>query len=361
MSRIKMDATREPRAGEELPIAELEAYLKAHAPELSGTIEVEQFPKGHSNLTYLLRIADRELVLRRPPFGAKIKSGHDMGREFKVLSGLNPVFDRAPKPWVYCEDESVLGASFYIMERKRGIILRQGVGVSDGLTEDLMRKLSTSLIDTLADVHNVDIQAAGLDSFGKPEGYVERQVSGWTRRYQAAQTDDVPVVEQVGQWLAANMPPEAGAALIHNDYKYDNVVLNPDDWTQIIAILDWEMATVGDPLMDLGTTLGYWLQKDDPEPLKMLPIGPTHLPGNLSRQDFVERYSKRTGRNVDHVLFYYAYALFKIGVIVQQIYARFVKGHTQDPRFAVMGKAMEMLMAQAARAIDKGQIYDLNS
>jgi len=360
MSRIKIDGTRAPRDGEELPTAKLQEYLEAHAPELAGAIEVEQFPKGHSNLTYLLRIGGNELVLRRPPFGAKIKSGHDMGREFKVLSGLYPVFNRVPKPWVYCEDESVLGSSFYIMERKRGIILRQGVGVSDGLSEDLMHKLSCSLIDTLADVHSVDIQAAGLDTMGKPEGYVERQVSGWTRRYKAAQTDDVAVVEEVAGWLASNMPPDAGAALIHNDYKYDNVVLSPDDWTQIISILDWEMATVGDPLMDLGTTLGYWLQKDDPEPLKMLPIGPTHLPGNLSRQEFVERYSSRTGRNVDHVLFYYAYALFKIGVIVQQIYARFANGLTQDPRFAVMGKAMEMLMQQAARAIDKGRIYELN-
>ena len=361
MSKIKIDATKAPREGEELPIAELEAYLKAHVPELSGSITVEQFPKGHSNLTYLLKAGENELVLRRPPFGAKIKSGHDMGREFKVLSGLYPVFDRVPKPWAFCEDESVLGAPFYIMERKRGIILRQGVGAQDGLHEELMNKLSCSLIDTLADVHNIDIHEADLDNLGKPEGYVARQVTGWTKRYHAAQTDDVPVVEEVAAWLASNMPPEAGAALIHNDYKYDNVVLNPDDWSQIISILDWEMATVGDPLMDLGTTLGYWIQEDDPDPLKMLPIGPTHLPGNLSRQEFVERYSKRTGRNVDHVLFYYAYALFKIGVIVQQIYARFAKGLTQDPRFAIMGKAMEMLMGQSRRAIEKGRIYDLNS
>ena len=359
MSKIKIDSTKEPREGEELPIAKLEAYLRNHVPGLSGPVAVEQFPKGHSNLTYLLRVGDTELVLRRPPFGAKIKSGHDMGREFKVLSGLHPVFDRVPKPWAFCDDDSVLGSPFYIMERKRGIILRQGVGIKDGLHEDLMRELSCSLIDTLADVHSVDIQAAGLDTLGKPEGYVERQVSGWTRRYQAAQTDDVPVVEEVAQWLANNMPPEA-ALSIHNDYKYDNVVLNPDNWSQIISILDWEMATVGDPLMDLGTTLGYWIQEDDPDPLKMLPIGPTHLPGNLSRQDFVERYSKRTGRNVDHVLFYYAYALFKIGVIVQQIYARYAKGLTQDPRFAIMGKAMEMLMQQSSRAIEKGRIYDLN-
>lgn len=360
MSGSAIDVSRKPRKGEELPTGVLQSYFEKTIPELAGPILVEQFPKGHSNLTYLLRMGEREFVLRRPPFGANIKSGHDMGREYRVLSRLHPVFSRVPKPWLFCEDSNILGAPFYVMERKRGVILRQSASVRDGLNSELMEKLSAALVDTLADVHMVDINDSRLAELGKPNGYVERQVSGWTRRYQAAQTDDVSVVEEVASWLAQNMPPETGATLIHNDYKYDNVVLDPENWSSIIAILDWEMATVGDPLMDLGTTLGYWIQHDDPQPLKMLPIGPTHLPGNLDRRQVVERYAQRTGRNVDHVVFYYAYALFKIGVIVQQIYARFARGLTQDPRFASMGEAMKLLMLQAARAIELDRIHDLH-
>ena len=356
MTALRLDGTAEPRAGEELPLDALRTYLEREVPHLRGDVVVEQFPKGHSNLTYLLKVGDTELVLRRPPFGAQIKTGHDMGREHRVLTGLSRVYDRAPKPVTFCEDESVMGAPFYIMERKRGVILRQGAKVAHGLDRTLMASLSRALFSNLVEIHRVDLEQAGLTDLGRPEGYVERQVSGWTGRYRKAQTDEVEAMDSVAAWLAANFAPDSGAALIHNDYKYDNVVLSPEKPTEIIGVLDWEMATVGDPLMDLGTSLGYWIQADDPESLKLLPVGPTHLPGNMTRREVVAHYEEASGRTVEHPVFYYAYALFKIAVIVQQIYARFVKGLTQDPRFAAMGPAVKMLSEQAARAIDAGRI-----
>ena len=356
MTQFRLDGTAQPRVGEELPIDALRDYLAREVPELCGDIVVEQFPKGHSNLTYLLRVGDQELVLRRPPFGAQIKTGHDMGREHRVLSGLSRVYDRAPKPVAFCEDEGVMGAPFYIMERKRGVILRQSAKVSHGLDETLMAALSRSLFSNLVAIHGVDLAEAGLAELGRPKGYVERQVTGWTGRYRKAQTHEVASMDSVATWLADNLAPDSGAVLIHNDYKYDNVVLSPENPTEIIGVLDWEMATVGDPLMDLGTSLGYWIQADDPDSLKLLPVGPTHLPGNMTRREVVAHYEEASGRRVQHPVFYYAYALFKIAVIVQQIYARFVKGLTKDPRFAAMGPAVNTLSEQAVRAIDAGRI-----
>ena len=229
-----------------------------------------------------------------------------------------------------------------------------------------MRRLSTALIDGLAELHSVDVNAAGLSNFGKPKGYVERQVTGWTKRYFAAKTDEVPAFEESAKWLAQNMPADnvsmgagALASLIHGDFKYDNVVLSPDDITKITAVLDWEMATIGDPLMDLGTTLGYWIEQGDPDENKMLGLGPTALPGNLNRMELVERYAKQTGRDVDNALFYFVYGVLKIAVIAQQIYKRFVEGHSKDPRFQMMIMGVQILSKTAALAIEKDRIYDL--
>jgi aminoglycoside phosphotransferase (APT) family kinase protein len=344
------------RAGEELPLDRLEPWLKEHLPEATGPLIAEQFPAGHSNLTYLLRFGPTELVLRRPPFGNQVKSAHDMGREFRVLSRLSKVFPAAPRPYVYCDAESVIGAPFYVMERRRGIILRTHAPSQFAIDHDMARRLSTALIDQLAALHAVDYQAAELGDLGKSEGYIERQISGWTKRYEQARTGEVPVMHRVARWLSEHLPAESRAAVIHNDYKYDNVVLSPDDPTRIVAVLDWEMATLGDPLMDLGTTLGYWIEAGDPEALKQTAFGPTAVPGSLTRRELVARYEEQTGRAVPGPLFFFCFGLFKIAVIVQQIYARYVRGHTSDARFARLGDLVGVLARQADAAIQSGSL-----
>jgi aminoglycoside phosphotransferase (APT) family kinase protein len=349
-----LDQTTPVRQGEELPLARLEAYLRQHLPGAAGPLTVEQFPHGHSNLTYLLRVGETEWVLRRPPFGNQVKTAHDMGREFRVLSGLCAVFPEAPRPQLYCADEGVLGAPFYVMERRRGVVLRKELPPGAAVDPPTARRLSAALIDALARLHALDHRAAGLEGLGKPEGYVARQVDGWARRYAAARTEDVPELERVARWLGDHLPPEAGAAVIHNDFKYDNLLLDPADLTRIVAVLDWEMATVGDPLMDLGTALGYWVEAGDPEPLRQTAFGPTALPGNLTRRELVGRYEERAGRSVPGVLFYYCFGLFKIAVIIQQIYARYVRGHTRDARFARLNEVVAVLGEQAGRALDAG-------
>ncbi len=346
------DDTQPVRPGEELDLGRLEPYLRRQFPEMLGPLTVEQFPHGHSNLTYLLRLGSRELVLRRPPFGNPVKTAHDMGREFRVLSQLCKVYPLAPQPYFYCEDESILGAPFYVMERRHGIILRRTLPPGLSLDPATVRRLCTSLIDNLALLHTLDYKAAGLGELGKPAGYVERQVSGWTKRYRDAQTDDLPALDRIAQWLAENRPMERGAALVHNDYKYDNLLLDPHDLTRIVAVFDWEMATLGDPLMDLGTTLGYWIEIGDPEMFQAFAFGPTALPGSLTRQELVERYAERTGYDVSNMLFHYCFGLFKIAVIVQQIYARYVRGATQDERFATLLEKVIALSQAAVRAVE---------
>lgn len=360
--------TRPVRPGEEIDVQPLAAWL---APRLPGflpdpeaPLTIEQFPGGHSNLTYLLRAPrsdNRELVLRRPPFGSQVKTAHDMGREFRVLSRLHtadPPGPPAPRALLHCDDPGVIGAPFYLMERVRGVILRQPkapAGVD--LPPERMRAISEAAVDGLAALHAVDYRAAGLGDLGHPEGYVARQVEGWSGRWQKAKTDDVPDLDRAAAWLAAHLPPEhAAAALLHNDYKYDNLVLDPADLSRVVAVLDWEMATVGDPLMDLGTSLGYWMDPDDFPELRMLPAGPTTLPGNLGRAAVVERYAAQSGRDVSDVVFYYAFGLFKIAVIAQQIYYRYRQGLTRDERFAALLGAVRVLGRTAAAAIARNRI-----
>lgn len=342
------------RRGEELDNMRLQAYLLAHLVDANGALTVEQFPSGFSNLTYLLRLGEQELVLRRPPFGANIKSAHDMGREYRVLSRLHAVYAKVPRPLLYCEDADVIGAPFYVMERLHGVILR-GQGVAADLTPDLMRRIGEAAVDNLAAIHALDYAAAGLGDLGKPEGYVARQIEGWTKRYRAAQTDDIDDIEMLIDWLAANRPPESGAALIHNDYKFDNLMLNPADLTEIIAVLDWEMCTIGDPWMDLGTTLGYWIQPGDP-PVMQAMLGLTASPGNLTRREVVERYSLASGRAVENPLFYYLYGLLKIAVIVQQIYARYRRGLTRDARFAGLHEVVRACGQLGVTALERDSI-----
>ncbi len=353
-----IDAARPPRAGEELDAGALAAYLAAHLPDAAGQpIAIEQFPGGHSNLTYLVRIGgDRELVLRRPPVGSKVKSAHDMGREVRVLSRLAPAWSPAPRPLLHCEDETIIGSPFYLMERKRGVILRREPPAGLVVDPATARRLCEVLVDGLVELHAIDYAAIGLGELGRPEGYVERQVRGWTERYAGSRTDDIPVVERVAGWLAAHIPPSPPASLIHNDYKFDNVVLDPAELARIIGVLDWEMATIGDPLMDLGTSLAYWVEEGDPPALIAMRFGPTTLPGMLTRAEIAARYADRTGRNVEHIAFHYAFGLFKTAVVAQQIYWRWKQGLTRDPRFEPLLIAVGALCEQAAFAIDRGTI-----
>jgi aminoglycoside phosphotransferase (APT) family kinase protein len=357
VDQIPIDAARPVRPGEEIDAAALAVWLKGKLPGVEGPVAIEQFPGGHSNLTYLLRLGDRELVLRRPPFGSKVKTAHDMGREFRVLSRLFAAYPKAPRALLHCDDQQVIGAPFYIMERVRGVVLRhQRAPAGIDLPPERMRKISEAAVDGLADLHAVDYQAAGLGDLGRPQGYVARQVEGWTARWQGSRTDDIPDVDRAAAWLAAHQPPETGAALLHNDYKYDNLVFHLQDMGRIVAVLDWEMATVGDPLMDLGSSLGYWMDPDDDPELRQFPTGPTTLPGNLRRAEVAERYAARSGRDVSNILFYYVYGLFKIAVIAQQIYYRYKQGLTRDERFAAMIGSVRLLGRTAARAIEKGRI-----
>jgi aminoglycoside phosphotransferase (APT) family kinase protein len=345
------------RLGEELPIDPLFNYLSTHLPELTGPLIVEQFPAGFSNLTYLLRFADRELVLRRPPVGAKIKTAHDMSREYRILSHLYPVYKKVPRPLLFCEDESILGAPFYVMERVNGIILRAKPPAGIDLSPVLMRTLSETFIENLAEIHEIDYSKAGLSELGSPQGYVKRQVAGWTKRYRNARTDDVPAIERLADWLEQNQPVDSvKAALIHNDYKYDNLVFAPHDLGRVVAVLDWEMATIGDPLMDFGTSLGYWVEAQDPEEWQRYGFGLTARAGSLTRTELLEHYSRRTGRIINEPVFYFAYGLLKIAVIVQQIYFRYQKGLTRDPRFAQLGGLVKACGELAQRAIERRRI-----
>ena len=357
-----LDPTRAVRAGEELDSGGIRRLLDQHAPQLQGAVTIEQFPRGHSNLTYLLKVGDTELVLRRPPKGAKqIKAGHDMRREFTVLTRLRPAWPKVPRTLFYVsEEESPLGVQLYVMERVRGLILR-GTKLPPGLSVDEagMRALSETLVDTLVDLHAVDPAAAGLGDFGKPQGYVQRQVAGWTERYARARTDDVPDMERLAAWLAGHLPGDRPGAIIHNDFKYDNVVLDPADLTRVRAVLDWEMATLGDPVADLGMFLAYWFEPGESELVGPAAFGPTAMPGNLTREEIVQRYAARSGRAVDDVVFQYVLGLFKVAVIAQQIYFRYRQGLTQDERFAGLGFAVALLAQVAMRAVERNRISQL--
>ena len=347
-----IDRTRTIRPGEELDLTRLDPYLRSIIPGLDGPMEVEQFPGGYSNLTYLIRCGGREMVLRRPPFGKKAKTAHDMGREYRVLKALRPVFPCCPEPLVYTEDESIIGCPFFVMERIRGIILRRELPKGLSFSSEEARKLSENLLDVLVDLHSVDVEKAGLGDFGKPEGYVRRQVEGWSERYRNARTPDAPDFEVVMAWLADKQPPESDrVSVIHNDYRFDNVVLHPDDPFRVIGILDWEMATIGDPLMDLGGVLAYWVEKDDSPDRQVLLFGPTNLEGSLTRAGVIEYYLRKMGMTTKAMDFYQTFGLFRLAVIAQQIYYRFYHGQTKDQRFQMMIVAVQVLEKESLKLI----------
>jgi aminoglycoside phosphotransferase (APT) family kinase protein len=348
------------RLGEELDIASLQPFLQEHFGD-SGRVSVEQFPSGHSNLTYLVRMGNagmesRELVLRRPPFGSKVRSAHDMAREYRVLSKLHTAYPPAPKALLYCDDLSILNAPFYLMEPIRGMILRRDPPPGVPFPPETARRLSEAFVDNLACLHGLDYAAIGLADLGKPQGYLERQVKGWIERYHNSETHELPEVDSISEWLMLRMPASHATALIHNDYKYDNIVLDPADVTKIVGVLDWEMCTLGDPLTDLGTALAYWTDPQDPGELQEIRSAPTVLPGTLMRAQLVERYAMATGRDPGDMTFYLAFARFKVAVIVQQIYYRYAQGLTRDERFAVLPERIRTLLRASWHCAESGTI-----
>ncbi|HEX8738127.1 MAG TPA: phosphotransferase family protein [Pyrinomonadaceae bacterium] len=349
--------TKPIRAGEELNEANLEAFLRENlGAQRDEKIEISQFPAGSSNLTYCIKIGAEEYVLRRPPFGNQVKSAHDMSREFGVLSKLSKVYRAAPKPLIYCNNETVIGSEFYLMERRKGLIIRGKAPLALENSPALQRKVGESFIENLANFHALDYRKIGLGDLGKPVGYARRQVEGWTKRYFNAKTDEHFELEKSIEWLNENIPADSGASLVHNDYKFDNVMLNPENLTEIIAVLDWEMTTVGEPLMDLGTTLGYWMSKEAGSELLSMPFNPRVLMENISRKELVEIYAEKSGRDVSRMLFHYAFGTFKIAVIAQQIYFRFYKGFTRDKRFATFNHFVNALGKIALHAIETERI-----
>jgi len=345
------------RPGEELDQAAVEAFVKANLPDIEGPLTVKQFPSGYSNLTYLLAAGSREMVLRRPPFGYKAKSAHDMGREYRVLTALHPIFPYAPRPLAYTEDESILGSPFYIMERIKGLIIHRDLPPGLSLTPDQAARLCRNMLQVQLEFHNLDYQKAGLGDLGKPAGYVQRQVLGTNKRYRAARTPDALDCEELMGWLEENMPPDTEApGLIHNDFSLHNLVLDPEDPCRIIGVLDWELTTVGDPLMDLGLSMSYWVQADDPPEMQSFRNAPTNLPGMLTRRQMLDLYQEKSGRRIGDFVFYYCFGLFRMAVVVQQMYYRYYHGQTRDQRFKQMPQWVQALEETARRAIRSGKI-----
>src|SRR5262249_1775641 len=335
------------RAGESFDTEKVEQYLRDRIEDIGeGILQVRQFPSGASNLTYLLRIGDWEGVLRRPPLGPVPPKAHDMKRESSLLQHINPVFPLAPKPYFYCNDTAILGAPFYVMERRQGVVVDRSFPPGVTPTLELCEQMSHTVIDTLVQIHAIDWQAAGLDTFGHPPGFLERQVKGWLERYHRAKTDEIPHVESLTNWFLSHIPQSPPATLIHNDFKLNNMMLDEHDLTRAVAVFDWEMATIGDPLFDLACTLTYWATADDPDEWKTGAV--TWLPGFVSRDTFMEIYAQKSSRDLSSMNFYMTFAYFKNAVIGQQIYVRWKRGQTQDERFAALGDLVQMLIEYAA-------------
>jgi len=338
-----------------LDLERLQPWLGTHLPQklaaafTANPISVEPFSGGASNLTYAVSAGDAEVVVRRAPPGVKAATAHDMVREARVLAAIRPSFPLVPEVFAVCDSDAVVGTPFFVMERLHGHIPGRKLPIE--LSRRECRTLMMGLMDLHADLHAIDLEASGLASLGKPAGYVERQVTGWSKRYRAARTTESPSCEALMSWLARHQPIESGAALIHNDFKLDNVVLDPMEPTKIIGVIDWEMATIGDPLMDLGASMAYWVERSDPAGMQAFRTLPSTVPGMPTRAELIARYLQRSGRTVTDFSWYYVYGLFRLAVIAQQIYLRFTLGQTRNPAFAALGQAVQGLSDQAWRVI----------
>lgn len=333
------------RPDEQLDPIRLATYLAGKLPGSDRDLTIRQFGGGAANLTYLLDYETDEYVLRRPPLGPVAASAHDMSREYRVLSALHQAFPYAPRAFLFCGDESVIGAPFFVMERRQGVVVRRTMPAVYAAWPDAARRMSEALVDTLAQFHAVDYEALGLGDLGKPAGFIERQIEGWYRRWQAAKATDLADMDRVYAWLKANQPAHTRVTLVHNDYKLDNVMLAADDPGRVVAVFDWDMCTLGDPLSDLGALLTYWTEPTDPPYLLATAMMPVGNMGFLKRDELVERYARRSGRPVGDIDFYHALGLFRLTVIVAQIYIRYLRGQTRDARFA----AMEFMIPALAR------------
>jgi aminoglycoside phosphotransferase (APT) family kinase protein len=333
----------------------LKKYLEGALSCSSEQVKISPISGGYSNLTFLIVTPSSKLILRRPPFGEKIAKAHDMGREFRILQSLQKAgYSKSPKPILMCEDESVFGAAFFLMEFVEGFILRNRVPDGRDFSPKDFQQLSQNALDCLIELHGLELVNSGLLQLGKPEGYAQRQVEGWTERYFKSKTHELLEMEQAAAWLKKNLPSSEPVAFIHNDFKYDNLVLDHQIKTDIRAVLDWEMATIGNPLMDLGTFLAYWAEENDPEILKLFNM--SHLAGNFTRKQVIDYYSNKTGLPMDQMVFYYVFGLFKVAVIAQQIFKRYTMGFANDARFAGLINVVEAAGKKAQRSISTKSI-----
>ncbi|MBN3524862.1 phosphotransferase family protein [Paenibacillus apiarius] len=344
------------RKGEELNFAALETYLREHLDiPPGGSMAVEQFGAGHSNLTYQICMGEWQAVVRRPPFGPVAPKAHDMEREYTILDRLHPFFSLAPRPYLYCEDISVIGSPFFVMERRHGVILDQSFPPHVKYTPELGRKISEAMVATLVQLHEVPYQETNLTAISQPDGFMRRQVHGWVERYERAKTEEIPEAEQLKKWLIDSLPASQSPTVIHYDYKLNNVMFSGSNMSEMTGVFDWEMATVGDPMADVGAALSYWFEQDDPPELLRglghLPL--TIQPGFMSRDEFLEAYAARSGRDVSDVHYYLTFAYFKLAVICQQIYYRWKKGQTKDGRFARFNETVQALVAHALRQTER--------
>ena len=347
------DDTIAVRPDEALEVGPIHEFIAGRLPGSNAALNIRQFGGGAANLTYLLDYSSHKYVLRRPPLGPIAPGSHDMSREYRVLSVLNQAFPAAPSAFLFSDNLDIVGAPFFIMERRQGIVVRREIPDAFLAFPNATGRMSAALVDALADLHAVDYKAIGLAELGRPDGFIQRQVDGWARRWAQAKSADLGAMDTVQAWLQANIPPNRAAALVHNDFKLDNVMLDPADPGRILAIFDWDMCTLGDPLVDLGALLTYWTSPDDPE--FMQAIAATFMPagaaGFMTRAELVECYHLRSGRSVDHIRFYHVLGLYRVAVIIAQIYIRFVRGQTQDKRFAKYGRIIPLMAQSAAELI----------
>lgn len=327
------DLEKPQRKGEELDLEKLLPWINEYIPELEGEPQITQFSGGASNWTYRLTFQNQDLILRRAPLGKKAAGAHNMPREFRLQQKLKPHYPYVPGMLAVCEDETILGSAFYLMERLEGVILRKNIPHSLGWEKATTQAVCHTFWDKLIELHQVDYRKHGLDALGKGEGYVERQISGWNKRYANAITWNVPSGKKVMRWLEANMPEKERLCIIHNDYRLDNVVLDVSNPEKILGVLDWEMAAIGDPLMDLGNSLAYWVQEKDDFFIKSMRRQPSNASGMMTRQEVIAYYASKSGISIGDFRFYRVYGLFRLAGIVQQIYYRYSKGFTHNKAF----------------------------